>query len=87
MLSLLIGKRRDRLEVVKDILKVADNPRGANKTRLVYMSNLNFNRLSVFLVFLLEKELLEKSEDENIYHITFKGREFLQQLDKTEKMI
>jgi predicted transcriptional regulator len=84
---MLIGKRRDRLEVIKDILKVADSPYGANKTRLVYMSNLNFNRLSVFLIFLLEKELLEKSEDENVYHITSKGREFLQQLDKTEKMI
>jgi predicted transcriptional regulator len=83
----LIGKRRDRLEVIKDVLKVADSPNGANKTRLVYMSNLNFNRLSVFLGFLLEKELLEKDEDENIYHITSKGREFLHQLDKTEKMI
>jgi predicted transcriptional regulator len=84
---MLIGKRRDRLEVIKDILKVADNPLGANKTRLVYMSNLNFNRLSVFLVFLLEKELLEKDGDDNVYRITSKGREFLHQLDKTEKMI
>lgn len=87
MLGLLIGKRRDRLEVVKDILSVADNPRGANKTKLVYMSNLNFNRLSVFLQFLLEKELLQKNEEENIYNITVKGREFLHQLDITEKML
>jgi predicted transcriptional regulator len=83
----LTGKRRDRLEVVKDILTVADNPRGANKTRLVYMSNLNFNRLSTFLDFLLEKELLVKNDEENIYNITPKGREFLHQLDKTEKML
>jgi predicted transcriptional regulator len=83
----LTGKRRDRLEVVKDILTVADNPRGANKTRLVYMSNLNFNRLSTFLDFLLEKDLLVRNEEGNIYNITVKGREFLHQLDKTEKML
>jgi predicted transcriptional regulator len=84
---LLIGKRRDRLEVIEDILKVANNPNGANKTKLVYMSNLNFNRLSAFLGFLLEKELLEKNGDENIYIITNKGREFLRQLDKMGKML
>jgi predicted transcriptional regulator len=87
VLALLIGKRRDRIEVIKDILSVADNPRGANKTKLVYMSNLNFNRLSTFLQFLLEKKLLEKNEDENLYNITVKGREFLHQLDRTEKML
>jgi predicted transcriptional regulator len=86
-LLLLEGKRRDRLEVVKDILTVADNPRGANKTRLVYMSNLNFNRLGTFLEFLLDKELLKKNEGENIYNITVKGREFLHQLEKTEKLL
>jgi predicted transcriptional regulator len=84
---LLIGKRRGRLEVIEDILKVADNPNGANKTRLVYMSNLNFNRLSSFLNFLLEKELLEKNEDEKKYTLTIKGREFLRQLEKMQKMI
>ena len=85
--KILIGKRRDRLEVIEDILKVANNPRGANKTKLVYMSNLNFNRLSAFLQFLLEKELLEKNGEENIYNITSKGREFLKQVDKMEAML
>jgi len=84
---LLIGKNRSRLEVIEDILKVADNPRGVNKTKLVYMSNLNFNRLNPFLDFLLEKDLLEKNEDESKYTLSIKGREFLRQLDKMQKMV
>ena len=84
---MLIGKRRGRLEVIEDILKVADTPNGANKTKLVYMSNLNFNRLTVFLNFLLEKDFMEKNEDESRYMITPKGRDFLKQLDKMQKMI
>ena len=83
----MIGKRRDRLEVIEDILKVADNPNGANKTKLVYMSNLNFNRLTSFLNFLLEKEFLEKVKDESKYTLTVKGREFLRQLEKMQKML
>jgi len=84
---LQIGKRRDRIEVLRDILTVANNPHGANKTRLVYMSNLNFNRLTEFLKFLMDKELVIKNGDENTYIITDKGRVFLKQLDQMEKML
>jgi predicted transcriptional regulator len=84
---LQIGKRRDRFEVLRDILAVANNARGANKTRLVYMSNLNFNRLTEFLNFLMDKELIVKNGDENTYIITEKGRTFLKQLDQMEKML
>jgi len=82
-----IGKRRDRIEVLRDILTVANTPNGANKTRLVYMSNLNFNRLTEFLRFLMDKELVVKNGDENTYKITEKGRIFLKQLDQMEKML
>lgn len=84
---MLIGKRRGRLEVIENILRVADNPRGANKTKLVYMSNLNFNRLSAFLDFLIEKGFIEKNVDESTYSLTIRGREFLKQLEKMQKMI
>jgi predicted transcriptional regulator len=51
------------------------------------MSNLNFNRLTEFLGFLLDKELIEKNGDDNTYIITEKGRDFLKQLDQMEKML
>jgi len=83
----MIGKRRDKMEVIENILKVADNPRGANKTKLVYQSNLNFNRLTAFLDYLLEKDLIVKNGEESTYIITVKGREFLKQLDRMQKML
>ena len=83
----MIGKRRDKMEVIENILMVAQDPRGANKTKLVYQSNLNFNRLTAFLNYLLEKDLIEKNGDDNTYVTTGKGREFLKQLDKMQQML
>ena len=82
----MAGKRRDKLEVIQDLLKTADKPDGANKTHLVYGSNLNFNRLNVFLPFLLEKEMI-KVDLKNRYVTTVKGREFLKQLQSMQKML
>jgi predicted transcriptional regulator len=75
------------MEVIEDILKTADNPFGANKTKLVYMSNLNFTRLSHFLDYLLEKGLLEKNDGGNTYMLSAKGREFLKQLKKMQDLV
>ena len=85
--KVMIGKRRDKLEVIEDILKAADKPEGANKTHLVYGSNLNFNRLRVFLPFLLEKGLLEECDDGSTYLTTGKGRDFLRQLSNMQDML
>jgi len=82
----MAGKRRDKLEVIEDLLKTADKPDGANKTHLVYGSNLNFNRLNVFLPFLLEKDMI-KCDLKNRYVTTVKGREFLKQLQSMHKML
>jgi len=85
-LKLMVARRRDKLEVIEDLLKAADKPDGANKTHLVYESNLNFNRLNVFLPYLLKNGLIE-SESENKYITTMKGREFLKQLHSMHKML
>jgi len=84
---LLIGKRRSSMDVIEDLLKVADDPLGANKTKLVYMSNLNFTRLSRFLDYLLEKGLLEKNEKGDRFILSIKGREFLKQLEKMKNLV
>jgi predicted transcriptional regulator len=83
---LLIGKRRDRMDVIGDILRVADNPLGAKKTRLVYQSNLNFDRLSTFLDYLIGKGLIVKN-GENMYVTTSKGRDFLRQAEKLDNLL
>ena len=75
------------MEVIEDILRTADNPLGANKTKLVYSSNLNFTRFAHFLDYLLEKGLLVKTDGENKYILTVKGREFLKQLKKMQDLV
>jgi predicted transcriptional regulator len=75
------------MDVIGDILRVADNPRGAKKTRLVYQSNLNFDRLGAFLDYLIEKGLIEKNEEDNLYMTTSKGRDFLRQAEKLDKLL
>ena len=85
--ALLIRKRRDKMEVIGDILKVADNPFGAKKTQLVYQSNLNFDRLTGFLSYLMEKDLIEKNGEDNLYMTTPKGRDFLKQIEKLDNML
>jgi predicted transcriptional regulator len=75
------------MDVLEDILKIADTPLGAKKTHLVYQSNLNFDRLSTFLKYLIEKGLVEKNDNENMYRTTPKGRDFLKQAEKLDNML
>lgn len=84
----MVGKRRDKLEIIEDLLGIADTPYGATKTKLVYQSNLNFTRLENFLPFLIEKELIEIfNDDDSKYIITNKGRQFLKQLKMMQNML
>ena len=80
--------RRDKMKIIQDILKAADDPMGAKKTHLVYGANLNFNRLEKYLTLLLEKELLERREEPEVrYFISGRGREFLKQAKQLNEFI
>ena len=83
---MLIGKRRDRMDVICDILRVADNQLGSKKTRLVYHSNINFTRFEAFLAYLLEKGFMEMKEDD-AYRTTARGRTFLRETEKLDNLI
>jgi len=67
--------RRSYLDVMADILKVAKT--GANKTRIVYRSNLNFALLDEYLETMTETGLI-KVQGRHI-ETTEKGREFLRE--------
>ncbi|RZN35660.1 MAG: transcriptional regulator [Methanophagales archaeon ANME-1-THS] len=70
-----VGKneRRDRFEILSDILLVARH--GAGKTEIVYKANLNFKRVKSYLNDLEEMGLLENSG--SVYTSTERGREFV----------
>jgi predicted transcriptional regulator len=72
------GKRRDRTEVICDILSAAQ--KGATLTRLIYRINLNYNILDkAYLPFLLKQGLLEErtNNPNKQYWTTEKGKVFL----------
>jgi predicted transcriptional regulator len=76
------------MEIIEDLLTVADKPNGVNKTFLVYQTNLNFNRLEDFLPYLIERGLIEKVNDQGQkFATTIKGREFLRQLNSMKKLL
>ena len=83
----MMRKRRDRIQIIEDILTAAEDPRGALKTHLVYRANLNFMRLEQYLTYLLENKLLELSAEDDRYHLTSKGRNFITQVQETRSFL
>lgn len=71
--------RRDKIDIIADILKVAQN--GAKKTHIVYKANLNFTVLKKYIIRLEENGLLMKN-DGGHYITTQKGSQFLEQYKK-----
>lgn len=61
---------------------------GAGPTKILYAANLSHDRLTQYLDELIEKELIQTiEEDENnrLYLLTEKGREFLNEYKKIER--
>ncbi|MBN1681977.1 transcriptional regulator [Candidatus Bathyarchaeota archaeon] len=68
--------RRTSLDVYVDILQAAET--GANKTRLVYRANLNFEIIKRYMKNLIENGLLEE-KIEGKFFTTRKGLQFVEQ--------
>jgi len=73
-------RRRDRLEIIAEILDAA--AKGSVKTRIMYRTNLNFSQFGQQIATLLEAGLVEilNSERRKIYKTTEKGNLLLQRL-------
>ena len=53
---------------------------GANKTRIVYKTNLNFVLADKYLDFLQQNGLVEAKYDSTYYQITEKGMDYLNKM-------
>ncbi len=73
----IVTMRRSRVDIIIDILEAARE--GANKTSIVYKTNLNFKLADEFLNLLQKHSLLEnKLDGDKIKYITtVKGKMFL----------
>ncbi len=75
--------RRQKYDIIAEILKIA--AMGTKKTRLVYLSNLNFTILKDYLDLLLKKEFLEFSDEE--LFTTLKGFLFVEKYVEIQKLL
>jgi len=83
----MVNRRRSELDIINEILKLSR--KGAKKTEILYQGNLSYSQLQNYLLFLLEKNILEEQiiNKENgqskIYKITKKGDDLLEDIGKT----
>jgi len=80
-------KRRDRLLIIAEILKVARH--GALKTQIMYGANLSFAQLTAYLSLLVKLGLLEaaKKNKEIIYKTTPKGIRYLKGYEEIKHLL
>ena len=70
-------KYRDRVTIIRDILKTVRNSRyGRRKTQIMQSANLNYFQTKKYLRYLIERGFLVVTEGQK-YIITAKGSRFL----------
>jgi len=75
-----MNKKRNRLEIIKDILEVIKSRNGKIKpTHILYKSNLSHQMMEEYLAELKEKDFIKeiKTEKSRSYLVTEKGMEYL----------
>jgi len=83
----MVNRRRSELHIINEILKLSR--KGAKKTEILYQGNLSYSQLQNYLLFLLEKNILEEkivkkdNGQSRIYKITKKGDDLLEDIGKT----
>ena len=83
----MVNRRRSELDIISEILKLSCE--GAKKTEILYQGNLSYSQLQNYLLFLLEKNILEEKVIDNnngkskLYKRTKKGDELLEDINKT----
>lgn len=73
--------RRDKLKILVSILEICDGD-GANKTKIVYGSNINFKVADMYLDMLIKEDLMEvlAPGPREIYRATAKGKDMIKNI-------
>ena len=85
-----MARKRERLDVIKDILRVIRDSRQIKPTRLLYASNLSPQMFKEYVEELLKKDFIRIEEDKRgkkTFHIQKKGNDFLEQYKVIENFI
>jgi predicted transcriptional regulator len=79
--------KRSWVEISADILEVTLTP--SNKTRIMYRSNLNFERFNRYFYGLVTKGFIDERNDSNgrrVYKTTERGRTLLKAIRKAQEL-
>ena len=79
-----MNKKRNKLEMIRDMLLIVQKARKIRITPLIYKANLSSNSIKPYINDLLKKGLMQETIIEEIKYfiITPKGNEFLQEFSK-----
>jgi len=83
-------RRRDRHDIVAEILKTAVN--GQIKTHIMYRAKLSYSQINGYLPLLVEKGFLENinvtrgKQRITLYRTTSKGMQFIENLESVTKL-
>ena len=80
----MISSKRSREEIVAAILQIAGSP--ARSTWILYRTNLSFAQLRSYMQLIIDRGLIAKTTDEK-WLITERGRSYLQDFDKLQRLI
>jgi len=85
------NKRRDRHDIVAEILKTARE--GKIKTHIMYKAKLSYSQINTYLQLLVEKGFLEnntivrKKQTITVYRTTPKGIHFIDNIDAVNQLL
>ena len=85
-----MAKKRERLNIIRDILRAIRDNRNIKPTRLLYASNLSPQMFKDYINELISKEFIRLDvgkEDKKTFSLTNKGYEFLQEYKVVESFV
>ena len=85
-----MSKKRERLEVIKDILDSIRQKRKIKPTRLLYASNLSPQMFKTYIDELIKKDFIKLEIDESEkkeFILTKKGFDFLQEYSVIQRFV
>ena len=86
----MASKKRERLEIIRDILQVTRENRQIKPTRLLYASNLSPQMFKGYVEELLKKKFLilkEIGKGKKEFSIAEKGHDFLREYKRIQEFI
>ncbi len=78
---------RDRAEIIRQILDIANGVEDITKTKIMYKAFLSYNQLKDYLALLTEKDMLSYDSITHTYKTTEKGLRLLQFYNQLDDMM